>query len=85
MAKGLQIAEPPKRKSETADPVHEPPAKGRGGKFDQVAGTQKVQFNKRVHQSVADGFDMLAIKTKRKVPELLAEALELLEQKYGKI
>jgi hypothetical protein len=44
-----------------------------------------VQFNKRVTQRVADGFDMLAIRTRRKVPELLAEALELLEERYGKI
>jgi len=34
---------------------------------------------------VADGFEMLAIRTRRKVPDLLAEALELLEQRYGRV
>lgn len=85
MAKGLQIAEPPKRKAEAVQQAPKTSKKGRGDKFDQVAGAQKVQFNKRVPQSVADGFDILSIKTKRKVPELLAEALELLEEKYGKV
>jgi hypothetical protein len=28
---------------------------------------------------------MLAIRARRKVPDLLAEALELLEERYGKV
>jgi hypothetical protein len=54
-------------------------------KFDQVKEDERVQFNKRVTRRVADGFEMLAIRTRRKVPELLAEALESLEQRYGKV
>lgn len=89
MAKGLQIAEPPRRRS---DADVEPPKanlikteKGRGEKFSQVAEGEKVQFNKRVTRGVADGYEMLAIRTRKKVPELLAEALELLEERYGKV
>jgi hypothetical protein len=44
-----------------------------------------VQFNKRVTRGVADGYEMLAIRTRKKVPDLLAEALELLQERYGKI
>jgi hypothetical protein len=83
MAKGLQIAEPPPRRhAEIAalEPVAVP-----GEKFSQVREIDKVQFNKRVSRGVADGFEMLAIRTRRKVPELLAEALELLQDRYGKI
>ena len=58
---------------------------GRGEKFTQVAEGGKVQFNKRVTRGVADGYEMLAIRTRKKVPELLAEALELLEGRYGKV
>ena len=36
-------------------------------------------------RGVADGYELLAIKTRKKVPELLAEALELLEDRYGKV
>ena len=54
-------------------------------KFDHVAESEKVQFNKRVTRRVADGYEILAIRTRRKVPDLLAEALSLLEEKYGKI
>src|SRR3954469_8922695 len=54
-------------------------------KFRQVKEDERVQFNKRVTRRVADGFEMLAIRTRRKVPELLAEALELLEERYGRI
>ena len=42
-----------------------------------------MQFNKRVTRRVADGFEMLAIRSRQKVPELLAEALDLLEERYG--
>ena len=93
MARGLQIAEPPRRRSEPVEdkaPVQETPApqtgeQGRGVKFTQVAEHEKVQFNKRIPRGVADGYEMLAIKTRKKVPELLGEALELLEERYGKI
>ncbi len=84
MAKGLQIAEPPRRRSDEAPQLRKPEAP-KGEKFSQVAEGDKVQFNKRVTRGVADGYEMLAIRTRRKVPELLAEALELLEQRYGKV
>jgi hypothetical protein len=80
MAKGLRIAEPPRR---PADTTSLPPAGGE--KFTQLAETEKVQFNKRVTRGTADGYEMLAIRTRRKVPDLLAEGLALLQQKYGKI
>lgn len=86
MARGLQIAEPPRRKQEPSKPKAAPqkPA-AKGEKFNHVSEYEKVQFNKRVERGVADGYEMLAIRTRRKVPELLAEALELLEEKYGKV
>jgi hypothetical protein len=71
-------APPSRRPVEPLDPVP-------GAKFSQVREGHKVQFNKRVERGVADGFEMLAIKTRRKVPELLGEALELLQERYGKI
>lgn len=83
MAKGLRIAEPPPRRA--VEPATAPAAPTGGEKFGQVRETDKVQFNKRVSRSVADGFEMMAIRTRRKVPELLAEALELLQDRYGKI
>jgi hypothetical protein len=71
-----------------AEPKPEPAARKRSApaaaKFRQVKEDERVQFNKRVTQGVADGFEMLAIRTHRKVPELLAEALELLEERYGR-
>lgn len=93
MARGLQIAEPPRRRGEPAEeaapeePVRatQPDEQGRGVKFSQIAEHEKVQFNKRIPRGVADGYEMLAIKTRRKVPELLGEALQLLEERYGKI
>ena len=85
MAKGLQIAEPPRRRSEATEHSAEVSKTGRGEKFSQVDEGEKVQFNKRVTRGVADGYEMLAIRTRKKVPELLAEALELLEERYGKI
>lgn len=54
-------------------------------KFRQIKEDERVQFNKRVTRQVADGFEMLAIRTRVKVPELLAEALELLEERYGRV
>ena len=85
MAKGLQIAEPPRRRSEATEHPAGVLKTGRGEKFTQVAEGEKVQFNKRVTRGVADGYEMLAIRTRKKVPELLAEALELLEGRYGKV
>lgn len=85
MTRGLQIATPPSRRAEAAAKVEPQSEKGRGEKFTQVAESEKVQFNKRVTRGVADGFEMLAIKTRKKVPVLLAEALEMLEERYGKI
>tara|TARA_R110000744_G_scaffold202625_1_gene321481 strand:+ start:99 stop:386 length:288 start_codon:yes stop_codon:yes gene_type:complete len=95
MGNGLDIAPPPKKATpETAsaanDEIRKPSKQGRVAKaaptkFDKVAEGDKVQFNKRVNRATADGFDMLAITTRRKVPELLDEALEMLKEKYGKI
>ncbi len=81
MAKGLSIAEPPPRRQPSVEPTAAPA----GEKFSQVRESDRVQFNKRVPQHVADGFEMLAIRTRRKVPELLAEALDLLQDRYGKV
>ena len=77
-ARGIQIAEPPVRRPKEPTPATD------GEKFSQVAAGEKVQFNKRVTRETADGFELLAIRTRRKVPELLTEALKLLEAKYGK-
>ena len=98
MGNGLDIAPPPKKKTPPpaaaeeavkTKPVAQKKASERkprpSVKFDKQAETEKTQFNKRVTRRTADTFDMLAIKTRRKVPELLAEAAELLEQKYGKV
>lgn len=92
MTKGLRLAEPPRRRAVPAPvemPTPVPVREGRApappaGGLDQVAGTAKVQFNKRVRREVADGYEILAIRTRRRVPELLAEALDLLEARYGK-
>ena len=85
MAKGLNIAEPPRRRSEAAPESAEDRSETGGEKFSQVAEDEKVQFNKRVTRGVADGYEMLAIRTRRKVPDLLAEGLALLEEKHGKV
>ena len=84
MATGLKIAEPPPRRAATVETAT-PEGAAPGEKFNQVREIDKVQFNKRVTARVADGFEILAIKTRRKVPELLAEALDLLQEKYGKV
>ena len=84
MAKGLRIAEPPPRRPVDFDPPYPVPA-GVGHKYRQKRQRDRVQFNKRVPRGVADGFDMLAIRTRRKVPDLLAEALDLLQESYGHI
>jgi hypothetical protein len=82
MSNALKIASPPPRRSVSeAEPVQ--PATT--AKFGQVKEDGRVQFNKRVTRRVADGFEMLAIRTRKKMPDLLAEALELLEERYGKV
>ena len=81
MVNSLKIAPPPPRR--IAIEPEAPPAPT--PKFDQVKEDERVQFNKRVTRRVADGFELLAIRTRRKVPDLLAEALEKLEEQYGKV
>lgn len=85
----LKIAPPPPRRS-IPEPIEVPAAEARPvaappSKFRQVKEDERVQFNKRVTRRVADGFEMLAIRSRRRVPDLLAEALELLEERYGKV
>lgn len=84
MSRGLKI-DPPKRGGKSGKPANTDKPKGGGIKFDQLADTDMVQFNKRVPRSVADGYETLRIQTRRKVPELIAEGLELLQEKYGKV
>ena len=54
MAKGLQIAEPPRRRSELLEHPGERSRPASGEKFSHVAEGDKVQFNKRVTRGVAD-------------------------------
>lgn len=81
MSKGLKIATPPRRP--TSAPVTTP-KKRVPSKLKHIAENDMVQFNKRVPQSTAKGYKLLAISTNHTIPELLTEALELLEEKYGK-
>ena len=94
MTKGLKLATPPRRRTDM-DSVDTPSPPAESAipaaanvapteKLDQVASSAKVQFNKRLAREVADGYEILAIRTRRKVPDLLAEALELLEIRYGR-
>jgi hypothetical protein len=90
MSNALKIAPPPPRRAASVTeaepataPVAAPPVTA--PKFRQVKEDERVQFNKRVTRRVADGFEMLAIRSRKKVPELLAEALDLLEDRYGKV
>lgn len=85
MVNPLKIAAPPPRRSMPETEPVPPPTSVATPKFDQVKEDERVQFNKRVTRRVADGFEMLAIRSRRKVPELLGEALEILEERYGKI
>ena len=100
MGNGLDIPPPPDRKKsppdlavapsskatkETTKPKASAKPKKQPVKFDKQAETEKVQFNKRVTRRTADTFDMLAIKTRVKVPDLLDEAADYLESKYGKV
>jgi hypothetical protein len=83
MANALKIAPPPRRGVvNEAEAVVSPVTTA---KFDQVKEDERVQFNKRVTRRVADGFELMAIRMRRKVPDLLAEALELLEERHGKV
>lgn len=87
--KGLNIAPPPRREKAATVANDKAPAKPKTRrapvKFEHIAESDTVQFNKRVQQSTADGYEMLAIKTRRKVPDLITEGLEMLEEKYGKV
>lgn len=90
MAKGLSIAEPPKRRRETqTDTETATPeiasATSAPSMFSQMREGDKVQFNKRIDKAVADGYAIMAVKTGKKVPELLKEGLELLQDRHGKI
>lgn len=85
----LKIAPPPPRRP-PSEPVEVAATEARdtpapAPMFRQVKEDERVQFNKRVTRRVADGFEMLAIRSRRKVPDLLAEALNLLEERYGKV
>ena len=93
---GLNIAPPPRKTKPQGKPEPKAPrtkagnivndrAKHTSVKFDQPAEGDKVQFNKRVTRSTADGFEILSIKTRKKIPDLLAEGLEMLEAKYGNV
>ena len=77
----VPVEKPAPKPVRSVKPVSATPAP----KFNQVKENERVQFNKRVTRGVADGFEMLAIRTRTKVPDLLEEALQLLEQRYGKI
>jgi hypothetical protein len=81
MSKGLKIAPPPRRIHAANSDVAPTPTP----KFDKVKETERVQFNKRVTRGVADGFELLAIKSRRRIPDLLAEALEILQERYGRV
>lgn len=74
---------PPRPANDKATPSTKP--KRKPVRFEHIAETDTVQFNRRIPQGTADGYEMLAIKLRRKVPDLMTEALELLEQKYGKV
>lgn len=79
---GLDIAPPPARRT---PPVSTKPIKaGTPAKFKKQAESEMVQFNKRITRGTADSYEILAIKTRKKIPELLAEGLEFLQEKYGK-
>ena len=83
MTKGLKIAEPPRRRRE-AEAANTQTPTDTGELLSQVSEHEKVQFNKRIPRGTADGYEILAIRTRRKVPDLLVEGLKLLEEKYGK-
>ena len=84
MTNALKIAPPPPR-PKAAENEPATPKTTEQANFEQVREDQRVQFNKRVTQRVADGYEMLAIRARKKVPDLLAEGLDLLEKRYGKV
>ncbi len=53
--------------------------------FDQTRGTDKVQMNMRVSIETRNAFKIMAIELNRKPDDLFAEALSLLEAKYGSV
>ena len=69
----------------TARPARNHRPAGRESRFDTVAEGDKVRFNKRVDRATADGYKILAIRARRNVPQLLAEGLAPLEERYGKV
>jgi hypothetical protein len=95
MTNPLKIAPPPPRRTAAISepPPEAPPSVAvvpisvsvSASKFRQIKEDERVQFNKRVTRQVADGFEILAIRTHKRVPELLAEALDLLEERYGRV
>ena len=82
---GLDIAPPPRKKAAVTTATEDKPRPAKSTKFDKIAEGDKVQFNRYVRRQVAEGYEILAVKSRRKVPDLLAEGLELLEEKYGKV
>ena len=80
---GLKI-DPPARGGDRP-PRGDPPASRQESRFDTVAEGDKVQFNKRVDRATGDGYKILAVRARRTVPQLLAEGLALLEERYGKV
>lgn len=82
MSKGLKVAPPPRRPEAAATPS---PRKRVPSKLAHIAETDTVQFNRKVPKGTADGFALLAVKTGRKIPDLITEGLELLEERYGKV
>lgn len=66
------LAPPPRRKAE-----------GRVEKFTPPADGERVQFNTRIRSDRAIYVRILAAKTGRKPSDLVAEAIDLLEEKYG--
>ena len=85
MAKGLELGDPPERRTLGVSRRGASAPTAIGDMFTQQAASKKVQFNKRISQEVADGYEILSVKTRRKVPDLLSEGLELLQEKYGKV
>ena len=80
---GLKM-DPPARGGDRP-PREDPPASRPESRFDTVAEGDKVQFNKRVDRATGDGYKILAVRARRTVPQLLAEGLALLEERYGKV
>ena len=80
---GLKM-DPPARGGDRQPREDLPPSRPES-RFDTVAEGDKVQFNKRVDRATGDGYKILAVRARRTVPQLLAEGLALLEERYGKV